>query len=418
MKSEQRFTKKPITISAWQWNESLTMLHELKDSGMFSLSHSGHVDHPDLCRNLRIQTLEGALSVSVGDWIIKGVKGEFYPCKPDIFEATYSEDAPSRPVAPAQPSCHACGADMVKTYYCGSCGAVSTCSAPARPVAPECTAIRPNSSLQCLRIQGHATPHGDSLGDWSEITAPKPESILYEYSCYNGLGTVGPVSREHVLKLMVLAAEAAVSETCENCGEREATRETDDMVNLCDPCYSDAKITDPAEARPAAGEPGEREAFEKWFNEKYFTSDPIAKRTITAAFDFGVSVGAARAAVPAPITAKDTWRDLPSGEWFFMESPDCVHRFSVMERTSSGCVSICSTGWSHEHARRDMHSIVELHNCAAAVPAPPTPPWAPLPNTNIAWAQGKYREIAKELDRVADGGDSGATTPPEEARNV
>ena len=38
---------------------------------------------------LHINTLEGQMHVSVGDWIIKGVNGEFYPCKPDIFEKTY-----------------------------------------------------------------------------------------------------------------------------------------------------------------------------------------------------------------------------------------------------------------------------------------------------------------------------------------
>jgi hypothetical protein len=36
-----------------------------------------------------VQTLEGPLKVSDKDWVIKGVKNEFYPCKPDIFEATY-----------------------------------------------------------------------------------------------------------------------------------------------------------------------------------------------------------------------------------------------------------------------------------------------------------------------------------------
>ena len=41
-----------------------------------------------------ITTLEGVMHASPGDWIIKGVKGEFYPCKPDIFEATYE---PVRP---------------------------------------------------------------------------------------------------------------------------------------------------------------------------------------------------------------------------------------------------------------------------------------------------------------------------------
>lgn len=38
---------------------------------------------------LSIRTLEGYLHASPGDWIIRGIKGEFYPCKPDIFEATY-----------------------------------------------------------------------------------------------------------------------------------------------------------------------------------------------------------------------------------------------------------------------------------------------------------------------------------------
>lgn len=36
-----------------------------------------------------LSTLEGTMRANLGDWIIKGVKGEFYPCKPDIFEATY-----------------------------------------------------------------------------------------------------------------------------------------------------------------------------------------------------------------------------------------------------------------------------------------------------------------------------------------
>lgn len=38
---------------------------------------------------INIRTLEGTMSAAIGDWIIRGVKGEFYPCKPDIFAATY-----------------------------------------------------------------------------------------------------------------------------------------------------------------------------------------------------------------------------------------------------------------------------------------------------------------------------------------
>lgn len=57
-------------------------------------------DALDFCKDLKynpedneyyIETLEGSMKVSEGDYIIKGVKGEFYPCKPDIFEETYEE---------------------------------------------------------------------------------------------------------------------------------------------------------------------------------------------------------------------------------------------------------------------------------------------------------------------------------------
>lgn len=41
--------------------------------------------------NFYIPTLEGDMHVTQGDWIIRGVQGEFYPCKPDIFEATYEK---------------------------------------------------------------------------------------------------------------------------------------------------------------------------------------------------------------------------------------------------------------------------------------------------------------------------------------
>ena len=45
----------------------------------------------DMCEHIRIGLLEGVMLASEGDWIIKGIKGEVYPCKPDIFAATYEE---------------------------------------------------------------------------------------------------------------------------------------------------------------------------------------------------------------------------------------------------------------------------------------------------------------------------------------
>lgn len=48
-----------------------------------------YTSHPDNPNILSVQTLEGKMTALKGDWIIKGIKGEFYPCKPEIFEATY-----------------------------------------------------------------------------------------------------------------------------------------------------------------------------------------------------------------------------------------------------------------------------------------------------------------------------------------
>lgn len=80
-----KFQKKPIVIEAVQWNETDEALEFISNSVLMSLCRSAD-GRP---HTLRIETPEGVMSVSPGDWIIKGVKGEFYPCKPDIFEMTY-----------------------------------------------------------------------------------------------------------------------------------------------------------------------------------------------------------------------------------------------------------------------------------------------------------------------------------------
>lgn len=52
-----------------------------------------HLHGDDHAANkILIHTLEGVMTADAGDWIIKGVKGEFYPCKPDIFAETYTEE--------------------------------------------------------------------------------------------------------------------------------------------------------------------------------------------------------------------------------------------------------------------------------------------------------------------------------------
>jgi hypothetical protein len=77
-----KYRKKPIVIKAVKYtgNNVTDILIEL---GMKEIGE-------DLTSNdLLITTLEGEMRASVGDYIIKGIKGEFYPCRSDIFEATY-----------------------------------------------------------------------------------------------------------------------------------------------------------------------------------------------------------------------------------------------------------------------------------------------------------------------------------------
>lgn len=88
-----KFRKKPVVIEAIQWDETKETYQILVGMGMPSASYSSHATEA-FVRGLRIMTFEGAMSASKGDWIIKDIKGEFYPCKPDIFAATY-EAAPT-----------------------------------------------------------------------------------------------------------------------------------------------------------------------------------------------------------------------------------------------------------------------------------------------------------------------------------
>ncbi len=82
-----KFRKKPVIIDAIQFNDPGLYPSVAK----FMNGKCGPLQSADDMTLWRIQinTLEGPLCASLGDWIIKGVKGEFYPCKPDIFEMTY-----------------------------------------------------------------------------------------------------------------------------------------------------------------------------------------------------------------------------------------------------------------------------------------------------------------------------------------
>lgn len=79
----RKFRKKPVVIEAIQFgpegNAAKILEWAKENSANMRLDHLG----------ISIKTLEGEMIASRGDYIIKGIKGEFYPCKPDIFEASY-----------------------------------------------------------------------------------------------------------------------------------------------------------------------------------------------------------------------------------------------------------------------------------------------------------------------------------------
>ena len=80
------FRKKPVLIEAIKWTGTNECLEQLRQFMKPNYPARGTEAYPDC---LMIHTLEGDHRANVGDWIIKGVQGEFYPCKPDIFEQTY-----------------------------------------------------------------------------------------------------------------------------------------------------------------------------------------------------------------------------------------------------------------------------------------------------------------------------------------
>lgn len=77
-----KYRKKPVVIEALQY---------IGDNADEIIEFTKGLAHVGVGKSLIIPTLEGDHVASIGDYIIKGVKGEFYPCKSDIFEQTYEK---------------------------------------------------------------------------------------------------------------------------------------------------------------------------------------------------------------------------------------------------------------------------------------------------------------------------------------
>jgi hypothetical protein len=80
------FRKRPVEVEAYCYNQERGNFRP--DWFQDAVTDNRIVTYPD-CAYVR--TLEGEMLVSLGDWVIKGIEGELYPCKPDIFAATYDE---------------------------------------------------------------------------------------------------------------------------------------------------------------------------------------------------------------------------------------------------------------------------------------------------------------------------------------
>lgn len=90
----EKFRKKPVVVEAIQLiddlNNHVSIVEWIRDNG-------GQARIPmESC--IFIQTLEGEMRADLGDWVIRGIKGEFYPCKDDVFELTYEPATASKEI--------------------------------------------------------------------------------------------------------------------------------------------------------------------------------------------------------------------------------------------------------------------------------------------------------------------------------
>lgn len=84
-----KYRKKPVVIDAVRWTDPDLNKYPRRNKLLIEAYNKGILTVSE-CQ-LHIKTLEGTMVANIGDYIIKGVKGEYYPCKADIFEATYED---------------------------------------------------------------------------------------------------------------------------------------------------------------------------------------------------------------------------------------------------------------------------------------------------------------------------------------
>lgn len=195
-----RFRKKPVVIEAVRWDGFVgdgTDACKQPWPLDWPTKQFGRHDDETWGSVLVIDTLEGRMMANVGDWIIHGVKGEFYACKPDIFAATYE------PAEPAPASAF-----------------------PEPALGPEDVFEEPQD-LDGLAIVLAAQPKVESLDDLLDgepapaaPTEPGAEALIMTKPCFecNGTGQMCDVCGEAENACFCDADEDATYSDCEACG--------------------------------------------------------------------------------------------------------------------------------------------------------------------------------------------------------
>ena len=198
-----KYRKLPVVIEAFQWDGSVksatALLHWIDPSLP-----------PDAVANeVTVKTLEGEMRADPGDWIIKGVKGEFYPCKPDIFAAIYEQ--------------------------------VSECTDTCSP--------KPSSPQTITVHDGHGK--NPTVLNKAQYDAIYASGMLWEFHPDAPLQWPFPVEATP-------STEPATP--CEGCG-KPATHSDSEGVPLCKECYDELPvIKDEAQPQPAPALAWHREA--------------------------------------------------------------------------------------------------------------------------------------------------------------
>ncbi|MGG5143929.1 hypothetical protein [Alcaligenes ammonioxydans] len=226
-KGAMQFTKKPVTVSAIQWTGD-------NPDEVQAFLFNGHKHAADgwvKGQYVEIGTLEGLMVASIGDWIIRGVKGEHYPCKPDIFAATYEPAQPQPSVSSGEFEKFA-GRKLMEAYKAGMHGknfnipetVDSITRASMDQFRDTAQMIEPSGisgELPELSIQWHDTPEAVHRLFWEK--AALENSMTYEELIEGAM--VGETEhREKVELTYEQEIQAIRDQKCWGCADTETNQ--------------------------------------------------------------------------------------------------------------------------------------------------------------------------------------------------